>query len=155
MRAGWREHFALAVFRAVAKPWNVVQRPNPMKLSVKLAESSPIGTRPERRILWSSELVAHSSGFLGSYEIVKTPIQIDGESFISPEVSYTPSNRILSLTVYYKASGSETPIFAGIAEWHSVPVYFTFQLPTGKFAEFYFEGDTSVLPDTALEPKAK
>lgn len=117
---------------------------HPVKLTVKLAESSPIGARPERRILWSSELAVHSPGLLGSYEIVKTPIQIDAENSISPTVSYTPANRVLSLIVHYRTHDSEIPIFAGIAEWYCTPVYFTFQLPMGKFAEFYFEGDTRV-----------
>lgn len=136
----------------MAQLWIVRQHKYPVKLTVKLAESSPIGARPERRVLWSSALVAHSSGLLGSYEIVKTPIQIDGESSISPVVSYTPANRVLSLIVDYRTQSSEVPIFAGIAEWYCTPVYFMFQLPTGKFAEFYFEGDTRVLPNAALEP---
>jgi hypothetical protein len=123
-----------------------------VKLTIKLAESSPIGAKPQRRVLGVLEVVPRGPGPLASYTTADAPVPVDAESSIVPTVSYTPCNRVLSLAVVYRTHDSETPIFAGIAEWEVVPAYFTCQLPTGKFIEFQFEGDTTESPNNHLQP---
>ena len=125
-----------------------------MKLTIKLAESSPIGAKPERRVLRVLDVLPRGPGPLASYSTADAPVPIDGESSIVPTVSYTPCNRVLSLTVVYRAHERDTPIFAGIAEWEVVPAYFTCQLPTGKFIEFQFEGDTTESPNLTVQATA-
>jgi hypothetical protein len=110
-----------------------------VKLTIKYAESCPIGARPDRRVLGVLDLVAHGSGSLVSFEIAEAQVQIDDDSAIVSSVSYVPANHVLSLTVSYRHHGEQVQIFAGIAEWSHVPAYFACLLPTGKFVEFYFK----------------
>lgn len=125
-----------------------------MKVTIKLADSSPVGAKPKRRVLGVLDVVLCSPGPLASYATSDSPVPIDGDSSIVPNVTYTPCNHVLSITVSYRADGQEKQIFGAVAEWLVAPPYFAFGLPTGKFIELQFEGDTTEPPNPALQATA-
>ena len=110
-----------------------------MKLTIKHPDSCPIATRPQRRILATLDFQKHGNDPLSTFELGHVLVPVDTDGSLVLESSYTSSNRVLSLIVGYQTGKGETKVFSAICEFYAIPVYFSDQLPTGQFIEFYFD----------------
>ena len=111
-----------------------------MKLTVKCSDTNPIGVRMQRRTLGTYDFKKTGTPPFENYEINSAPLDINPqESLVLGEVSYTCSNRIVSIIVAHKIREESKKVFAAIFEFKNVPSSFVFLLPTGLFIELYFE----------------
>lgn len=117
-----------------------------MKLVIKQADGCEIGAPSRRRVVEEIHFIRRGNSEHSSYEILQTPVLIDGGISIVLEAAYTPTNRVLSIIASYRIGAHEARFFSAVTEFGCIPTSFCACLPGGQCIEFYIDGTTLNVP---------
>jgi hypothetical protein len=110
-----------------------------MNLTVKSADTCPVGARVSRIVLKKCALLKDGTASFVKYRSQSDDIVITNDEAISIDATYTPVNKVLSVVVGHRRGNERANVFGTTTEFGIVPAYFCFRLPGGRYIELYID----------------